>query len=111
MLEKERRRGVSSQELQTEDLRHTELGKLHNAPTHAWHPGTVAWLSKERQKSKRENGNWKKEIGWGAHGWRPYTDRKSTRLNSSHVKISYAVFCLKKKKNIKHTSESLQQLR
>src|SRR5690606_42055257 len=28
-------------------------------------------------------------------------DRKSTRLNSSHVKISYAVFCLKKKKNCK----------
>src|SRR5690606_42089904 len=28
-------------------------------------------------------------------------DRKSTRLNSSHVKISYAVFCLKKKKNKK----------
>src|SRR5690349_22751163 len=26
------------------------------------------------------------------------TDRKSTRLNSSHVEISYAVFCLKKKK-------------
>src|SRR5207302_11403857 len=31
----------------------------------------------------------------------PPPDRKSTRLNSSHVKISYAVFCLKKKKNIK----------
>src|SRR5699024_11309777 len=30
------------------------------------------------------------------HGRRP--DRKSTRLNSSHVSISYAVFCLKKKK-------------
>src|SRR5690606_39652376 len=28
-------------------------------------------------------------------------DRKSTRLNSSHVKISYAVFCLKKKTNQK----------
>src|SRR5690349_25142054 len=28
------------------------------------------------------------------------TDRKSTRLNSSHVEISYAVFCLKKKKII-----------
>src|SRR5690554_7567338 len=27
-----------------------------------------------------------------------YKDRKSTRLNSSHVRISYAVFCLKKKK-------------
>src|SRR5690606_42039096 len=29
----------------------------------------------------------------------PGADRKSTRLNSSHVKISYAVFCLKKKKD------------
>src|SRR2546422_5802997 len=29
-------------------------------------------------------------------------DRKSTRLNSSHGYISYAVFCLKKKKNIQH---------
>src|SRR5690349_22565280 len=28
------------------------------------------------------------------------SDRKSTRLNSSHVEISYAVFCLKKKKNM-----------
>ena len=28
-----------------------------------------------------------------------HEDRKSTRLNSSHVSISYAVFCLKKKKN------------
>src|SRR5438034_5192625 len=30
----------------------------------------------------------------------PAGDRKSTRLNSSHTVISYAVFCLKKKKNI-----------
>src|SRR2546430_11613076 len=29
---------------------------------------------------------------------RPHPDRKSTRLNSSHSQISYAVFCLKKKK-------------
>src|SRR5690606_41664644 len=34
-------------------------------------------------------------------------DRKSTRLNSSHVKISYAVFCLKKKN--KHTKHSKNQ--
>src|SRR3712207_7578214 len=33
-----------------------------------------------------------------------YRDRKSTRLNSSHANISYAVFCLKKKKNTKVTS-------
>src|SRR5690606_41540609 len=36
---------------------------------------------------------------WEALTGKAYTqDRKSTRLNSSHVKISYAVFCLKKKK-------------
>src|SRR5215475_16226962 len=34
-------------------------------------------------------------------GSNPTVDRKSTRLNSSHVKISYAVFCLKKKKKRK----------
>src|SRR3712207_8970218 len=33
-----------------------------------------------------------------------YIDRKSTRLNSSHANISYAVFCLKKKKRITITS-------
>src|SRR5256885_6079934 len=32
-------------------------------------------------------------------------DRKSTRLNSSHLVISYAVFCLKKKKNITQASQ------
>src|SRR2546429_7384981 len=35
-----------------------------------------------------------------ANGRRLAKDRKSTRLNSSHGYISYAVFCLKKKKNI-----------
>src|SRR5207247_4674088 len=34
-----------------------------------------------------------------------YRDRKSTRLNSSHEWISYAVFCLKKKKKIKYTNK------
>src|SRR5438477_8073523 len=33
-----------------------------------------------------------------------YRDRKSTRLNSSHMSISYAVFCLKKKKDIEASS-------
>src|SRR5690625_6979976 len=36
---------------------------------------------------------------WPAHSPGAAGDRKSTRLNSSHVAISYAVFCLKKKKN------------
>src|SRR2546430_9182323 len=39
-------------------------------------------------------------------GRRP-EDRKSTRLNSSHSQISYAVFCLKKKKN--HQNENLHK--
>src|SRR5437762_10677167 len=37
-------------------------------------------------------------ISFHAKGAPIYTDRKSTRLNSSHRCISYAVFCLKKKK-------------
>src|SRR5699024_6797434 len=35
-----------------------------------------------------------------ASQWQALLDRKSTRLNSSHVSISYAVFCLKKKKSM-----------
>src|SRR2546430_8875886 len=36
-----------------------------------------------------------------------HTDRKSTRLNSSHSQISYAVFCLKKKKNQNDTRSTI----
>src|SRR5690606_40986417 len=44
-------------------------------------------------------GNSIPSAGWNAaHPISANIDRKSTRLNSSHVKISYAVFCLKKKK-------------
>src|SRR5207344_3557842 len=46
----------------------------------------------------------KRAFGWAAG--RP--DRKSTRLNSSHVRISYAVFCLKKKKK-KNTSYHIKK--
>src|SRR5690554_7777081 len=35
---------------------------------------------------------------WARNLKKSWPDRKSTRLNSSHVRISYAVFCLKKKK-------------
>src|SRR5699024_12278589 len=37
-------------------------------------------------------------------------DRKSTRLNSSHVSISYAVFCLKKKRNAHNISTCYQRI-
>src|SRR3989442_3350465 len=39
------------------------------------------------------------------------SDRKSTRLNSSHVRISYAVFCLKKKKHQKRSGSTGGQLK
>src|SRR5204862_6563026 len=39
------------------------------------------------------------KLSAGTGGQLVRVDRKSTRLNSSHVEISYAVFCLKKKKN------------
>src|SRR2546426_3946555 len=48
------------------------------------------WL--RRHSARRDAG--------GQHG----TDRKSTRLNSSHLVISYAVFCLKKKKKTLSTT-------
>src|SRR2546427_4085611 len=41
----------------------------------------------------------------GALGEATKRDRKSTRLNSSHSQISYAVFCLKKKKHEKHSPQ------
>src|SRR5256885_13262463 len=40
--------------------------------------------------------------GWLAEDLPPSKDRKSTRLNSSHLVISYAVFCLKKKTTERH---------
>src|SRR5256885_5259010 len=42
-----------------------------------------------------------------AETWRSSSDRKSTRLNSSHLVISYAVFCLKKKKT--HNNQNWQK--
>src|SRR6266508_5092795 len=53
-------------------------------------------------------------LGWPS--WIVWTsghdrDRKSTRLNSSHVAISYAVFCLKKKKTNKQQNKLYKQAR
>src|SRR5436305_5240368 len=47
------------------------------------------------------------KVARGARRCPPSSDRKSTRLNSSHVRTSYAVFCLKKKK-VRELSERLE---
>src|SRR3712207_7770782 len=52
------------------------------------HPGAAREPGRERFPSQ----------GTALRALRPKRDRKSTRLNSSHANISYAVFCLKKKK-------------
>src|SRR4051794_21249401 len=48
--------------------------------------------------------------GRRAHARQVTLDRKSTRLNSSHPSISYAVFCLKKKKNTNKSSLSVYSI-
>src|SRR5256885_8841564 len=59
-------------------------------------------------RSPAVQGHFRTPLAAGMPATRPlrlvWRDRKSTRLNSSHLVISYAVFCLKKKKNMKRTS-------
>src|SRR2546428_9720151 len=55
----------------------------------------------EKADRHRANKGIQSKAGSGCPCWRG--DRKSTRLNSSHDQISYAVFCLKKKKYISST--------
>src|SRR5207244_13583784 len=71
----------------------------------ASHP-IKAWLLVARDRDGLANGGEIPLAGrnrWPDHHGpvRPITDRKSTRLNSSHQIISYAVFCLKKKTTVK----------
>src|SRR5437870_10814040 len=50
----------------------------------------------------------RKPSALSSRAWTRRRDRKSTRLNSSHVAISYAVFCLKKKKKEQHIHHQKQ---
>src|SRR5437899_4213246 len=68
------------------------------AKVRGWHAQAIAVALREFQRhqgGKNEYG----EPGYGdLRHYEVWIDRKSTRLNSSHLGISYAVFCLKKKK-------------
>src|SRR5438270_9603998 len=60
--------------------------------------GVVQAMADARRDQNRDNGCLR-PLGEGGLGFEgDVQDRKSTRLNSSHSQISYAVFCLKKKK-------------
>src|SRR5947207_11211308 len=60
-------------------------------------------LFRSRNESRRPRRRWNPHVTNRARSGR---DRKSTRLNSSHTVISYAVFCLKKKKNKKYSQQA-----
>src|SRR2546429_4502141 len=60
---------------------------------------------RRRHHGNNENRNSTNEGGPDSQG-RSRLDRKSTRLNSSHGYISYAVFCLKKKKDFQDLNEA-----
>src|SRR2546426_5601220 len=64
------------------------------------HPGRAPWRIAEPVMAARGL------LRSPAERRRRRQDRKSTRLNSSHLVISYAVFCLKKKKKKTHTTDS-----
>src|SRR5687768_18241253 len=89
---------------------------IRRPPTSTLFPYTTLFRS-EFNGTTVNTSNWNFQTGcsgWGNGEWEDYTnganatiqngtlvieaDRKSTRLNSSHGYISYAVFCLKKKK-------------
>src|SRR5438874_6688765 len=69
-----------------------------------------AWRSDRVRRDEQQPGqpfSSKSLVRWPEEAER---DRKSTRLNSSHVEISYAVFCLKKKKKTKKRKYQKQEI-
>src|SRR5688572_33220183 len=69
---------------------------IRRPPRSTLFPYTTLFRSRQQSEASHEN-----RLGLSAGTFRKSSggkDRKSTRLNSSHSQISYAVFCLKKKK-------------
>src|SRR5690606_40907016 len=82
---------------QERDAQHSNLRlRVHRA---------LSWLDRAEQAEDLDG---RFIFLWIAFNAAYATDRKSTRLNSSHVKISYAVFCLKKKKKKKKKEKKIQ---
>src|SRR5438874_9828763 len=77
---------------------------IRRPPRSTLFPYTTLFRSSMRSSKSPGNGacRWPRSPSPGSSR----TDRKSTRLNSSHVEISYAVFCLKKKKKKKKEEDN-----
>src|SRR6266481_8118598 len=70
---------------------------IRRPPRSTLFPYTTLFRSRTRPHSRPDRDSFGHRL---RHRGRRVRDRKSTRLNSSHSSISYAVFCLKKKKKI-----------
>src|SRR5258707_8156550 len=107
------RRQISARTKATKSIDSSYLRMLHHLGDYADPSSDCAGLSKDpflRPRSTRTGRGAYVVYGSNADVTAPLPpfrftpDRKSTRLNSSHANISYAVFCLKKKKNNKNHS-------
>src|SRR6266487_5180755 len=75
---------------------------IRRPPRSTLFPYTTLFRSSPRTHSEGARHDHVRHRRRRSHPHRAFRDRKSTRLNSSHPSISYAVFCLKKKNN--HTN-------
>src|SRR5436853_3113493 len=75
---------------------------IRRPPRSTLFPYTTLFRSRLRRHAAPGSIGKDTRFGRAQHESRIFSDRKSTRLNSSHLGISYAVFCLKKKKNKKY---------
>src|SRR5262245_64875848 len=74
---------------------------IRRPPRSTLFPYTTLFRSLEKRRDRDLVGRVERRRRCASGLERGVRDRKSTRLNSSHLGISYAVFCLKKKKKIK----------
>src|SRR5256886_12464563 len=87
----------------------TATTEIYPLPLHDALPISMRILDDANNNGQADPGEHLRVVPLGEHivygqGGAPPLDRKSTRLNSSHSQISYAVFCLKKKKIVSPTS-------
>src|SRR5947199_7856013 len=74
-------------------------------------PGPLGLLRRNVNTVKPDNSSTRLSPPKASSAKLPAIDRKSTRLNSSHLGISYAVFCLKKKKTTRNRHSEKQNQR
>src|SRR3712207_8596315 len=72
-------------------------------------PRHLVGVGRARDPARRDD-RARARVAEAAGSHRRLADRKSTRLNSSHANISYAVFCLKKKNSIGHVLNTTVRL-